>query len=205
MMAKISQPKCTSKWSMTSSSGLPRWAATSAIHLEGFPLVGAEQQMEPGEILPGRFTLQASKHVQISRLRQGAQAGRQVIDQACQLFGLVGFFGFARTALKHLPRVLDLAGHECARHVQRKDRIPCALKVGLTQQHVAAGAAFEPSLEAAVAVEHDQSNAIIGQPMHEGCRKASMAKRHHRAEVVKWYTQFGFALYVDPQSVVVQP
>jgi phosphomannomutase len=64
--------------------------------------------------------------------------------------------------------------------------------------------AFEASLEASVAVEQNQPDAIVGKPVHQRGGQQHIAEAHHGAHMVEWHAQAGRALDLDADRVVLE-
>ncbi len=76
--------------------------------------------------------------------------------------------------------------------------------LGATQQDVARHRAFQPRLEAAIAVEQHQALAVFRQAVHQRWRDQHVAKDDDATQMMQRHAQFRFALHFDPHRVVIQ-
>lgn len=101
--------------------------------------------------------------------------------------------------------VAQLAGDDMSRQIEREPGVVRALMLGPTQQDVAGRRPFQAGLEAPVAVEQDERDAGVGQPVHQRCGDPDMPEADHRPQVMQRHAQAGLVADEQPQRVVVQP
>lgn len=86
------------------------WAAAAAVHREVLACLGADDELEAGEVLACGFAFESAQGVEICCRRQGSQGCGQIVGAAGQVGRVIRLFRLPPAPQQHLSGVLDLAG-----------------------------------------------------------------------------------------------